>query len=87
MTSTTGAVVRAVPSGALDLVGIGLYGPKNAVDKDVKGARLYREAIRLPMTREAERLAPNSDYGADLRRGQEALERPGSSRSAGSPAW
>ena len=36
------AVVRAVPSAELDLVGIGMHGPKNVVDKVVKGARLHR---------------------------------------------
>ncbi len=36
------AVVRACRSDHLDLVGIGLHGPKNAVDKVVKGARLHR---------------------------------------------
>lgn len=35
------AAVRAVPRSALDLVGIGLYGPRNAVDKVVKGARMH----------------------------------------------
>lgn len=36
------AVVRAVPSAGLNLVGIGMYGPKNVVDKVIKGARLHR---------------------------------------------
>lgn len=36
------AAVRAVPAPELDLVGIGLHGPKNAVDKIIKGARLHR---------------------------------------------
>lgn len=36
------AVVRAVSSGDLDLVGIGLHGPKNVVDKVIKGARLHQ---------------------------------------------
>lgn len=36
------AAVRAVAGIDLDLVGIGLHGPKNAVDKVVKGARLHR---------------------------------------------
>lgn len=36
------AVVHAVPGGELDLVGIGLHGPKNAVDKVIKGTRLHR---------------------------------------------
>lgn len=35
------AVVRAVPSAELDLVGIGMNGPKNVVDKVIKGARLH----------------------------------------------
>lgn len=32
------AAVKAVPTGELDLVGIAVYGPKNAVDKILKGA-------------------------------------------------
>jgi len=32
------AAVKAVPTGELDLVGIAVYGPKNAVDKVLKGA-------------------------------------------------
>jgi hypothetical protein len=35
------AAVRAVPSAQLDLVGIAVYGPRNAVDKIVKGARMH----------------------------------------------
>ena len=35
------AVVRAVPRDDLDLVGIALHGPRNGVDKTVKGARLH----------------------------------------------
>ena len=35
------AAVRAVPRDQLDLVGIALRGPRNAVDKAVKGARLH----------------------------------------------
>ncbi len=35
------AAVRAVPREKLDLVGIALYGPKNAVDKVVKGAQMH----------------------------------------------
>ena len=35
------AAVKAVPTGQLDLVGIALYGPKNAVDKILKGARMH----------------------------------------------
>jgi hypothetical protein len=35
------AAVRAVPGAALDLVGLAVYGPRNAVDKILKGARLH----------------------------------------------
>jgi hypothetical protein len=35
------AEVRAVRSAELNLAGLGLYGPKNAIDKIVKGARLH----------------------------------------------
>ncbi len=35
------AVVRAVARDALDLVGIAIHGPRAAVDKSVKGARLH----------------------------------------------
>ena len=35
------AVVAAVPGIDLDLVGLGLHGPRNVVDKIVKGARLH----------------------------------------------
>lgn len=35
------AAVRAVPKGRLDLVGLAVYGPRNAVDKVVKGARMH----------------------------------------------
>ena len=35
------AAVRAVARDELDLVGIALHGPRNAVDKTVKGARLH----------------------------------------------
>ncbi len=35
------AAVRAVPTTDLDLVGLCVYGPKNAVDKVVKGARMH----------------------------------------------
>jgi hypothetical protein len=35
------AAVRAVPTAELDLVGLAVHGPKNAVDKVVKGARLH----------------------------------------------
>jgi hypothetical protein len=35
------AAVRAVATGALDLVGIGVYGPRNVVDKITKGARTH----------------------------------------------
>lgn len=36
------AAVRAVAGVDLDLVGIGVHGPKNAVDKVLKGTRLHR---------------------------------------------
>nr|WP_281387188.1 DUF2000 domain-containing protein [Jiangella mangrovi] len=35
------AAVRAVKRADLDLVGLALHGPRNAVDKIVKGARLH----------------------------------------------
>lgn len=35
------AVVGAVPSGDLDLAGLAVYGPRNQVDKIVKGARMH----------------------------------------------
>ena len=35
------AVVLAVPGAELDLVGLGVHGPKNGVDKILKGARLH----------------------------------------------
>lgn len=35
------AAVRAVSTGELDLVGLAVYGPRNAVDKVVKGARMH----------------------------------------------
>ncbi|MER7897263.1 DUF2000 domain-containing protein [Streptomyces sp. NPDC096046] len=35
------AAVRAVPTAELDLVGLAVHGPKNAVDKVVKGARMH----------------------------------------------
>lgn len=35
------AAVRAVRTAGLDLVGLGVYGPRNAVDKTVKGARMH----------------------------------------------
>jgi hypothetical protein len=35
------AAVRAVPRDALDLVGLALHGPKNAVDKVLKGAHMH----------------------------------------------
>ncbi|POX41109.1 DUF2000 domain-containing protein [Streptomyces sp. Ru73] len=35
------AAVRAVGRDQLDLVGLAVYGPKNAVDKIVKGARMH----------------------------------------------
>ncbi|MFI9152695.1 DUF2000 family protein [Streptomyces sp. NPDC053367] len=36
------AAVRAVPADRLDLVGLAVYGPRNAVDKVLKGARMHR---------------------------------------------
>ncbi|MFF5447572.1 DUF2000 family protein [Streptomyces sp. NPDC012888] len=35
------AAVRAVPGNQLDLVGLAVYGPRNAVDKVLKGARMH----------------------------------------------
>jgi hypothetical protein len=35
-------VVRAVPAAQLDLVGLAVHGPRNAVDKILKGATLHR---------------------------------------------
>ncbi|MEV6000162.1 DUF2000 domain-containing protein [Streptomyces griseomycini] len=35
------AAVRAVGTSDLDLVGLAVYGPKNAVDKVLKGARMH----------------------------------------------
>jgi hypothetical protein len=35
------AAVRAVPRADLDLVGLALHGPRNAVDKVLKGARMH----------------------------------------------
>jgi hypothetical protein len=35
------AAVRAVSGENLDLVGIGVYGPRSAIDKIVKGARMH----------------------------------------------
>ena len=35
------AAVRAVPTGRLDVVGIAVHGPRNAVDKVVKGALMH----------------------------------------------
>jgi hypothetical protein len=35
------AAVRAVPTEKLDLVGIAVYGPRNAVDKVLKGASMH----------------------------------------------
>lgn len=36
------AAVLAVPRDRLDLVGLAVHGPRNAVDKVVKGARMHR---------------------------------------------
>ena len=35
------AAVRAVATAELDVVGLAVYGPKNAVDKVIKGARMH----------------------------------------------
>ncbi|MCX4584433.1 DUF2000 domain-containing protein [Streptomyces sp. NBC_01481] len=35
------AAVRAVSTGELDLVGMAVYGPRNAVDKVLKGAKMH----------------------------------------------
>ncbi|GAA2198766.1 DUF2000 family protein [Streptomyces bangladeshensis] len=35
------AAVRAVPTADLDLVGLAVYGPRNGVDKILKGARMH----------------------------------------------
>ncbi|WP_052390624.1 DUF2000 domain-containing protein [Streptomyces sp. NRRL B-24484] len=35
------AAVRAVPTAHLDLVGVGVHGPRNSVDKVLKGARMH----------------------------------------------
>ena len=35
------AAVKVIPRDRLDLVGIGLYGPRGAVDKALKGVRLH----------------------------------------------
>ena len=35
------AAVRAVRTGELDLVGLAVYGPRNAVDKVIKGSRMH----------------------------------------------
>lgn len=35
------AAVRAVPREKLDLVGVAVHGPRNAVDKALKGARMH----------------------------------------------
>ena len=35
------AAVAAVPRAGLDLVGLGVHGPRNAVDKILKGARMH----------------------------------------------
>jgi hypothetical protein len=36
------ATVRAVSGAGLDLVGLAMYGPRGAIDKIVKGARMHR---------------------------------------------
>ncbi|MFF7177727.1 DUF2000 family protein [Streptomyces sp. NPDC008121] len=35
------AAIRAVPRAGLDLVGLAVHGPRNAVDKVLKGARMH----------------------------------------------
>lgn len=35
------AAVRSVPAAELNLAGVAVYGPRNAVDKVMKGARLH----------------------------------------------
>ncbi|WP_330458552.1 DUF2000 domain-containing protein [Streptomyces sp. NBC_00820] len=35
------AAVRAVPTADLDVVGLAVYGPRNGVDKVLKGARMH----------------------------------------------
>jgi hypothetical protein len=35
------AAARAVPRDSLDLVGLAVHGPRNAVDKVLKGARMH----------------------------------------------
>lgn len=35
------AAVRAVPGHALDVVGLAVHGPRNGVDKVIKGARMH----------------------------------------------
>jgi hypothetical protein len=35
------AAVKAVPRDQLDLVGLALHGPKNGVDKVLKGAKMH----------------------------------------------
>ncbi|GHE00051.1 DUF2000 domain-containing protein [Streptomyces alanosinicus] len=35
------AAVRAVPTAELDLVGLAVYGPRNGVDKVLKGSRMH----------------------------------------------
>ncbi|MGW4804968.1 DUF2000 family protein [Kitasatospora sp. NPDC004272] len=35
------AAVRAVPTAGLELVGLAVHGPRNAVDKALKGARMH----------------------------------------------
>lgn len=35
------AAVRAVPTAGLDVVGLAVYGPRNGVDKVMKGARMH----------------------------------------------
>ena len=42
------AAVRAVRAADLDLVGLAVYGPRNAVDKVTKGARMHPVVVSGP---------------------------------------
>lgn len=43
------AAVRAVGRAGLDLAGLAVHGPRGAVDKIVKGARMHPQAINCPL--------------------------------------
>lgn len=45
------AAVRAVPTAGLDVVGLAVHGPRNAVDKVLKGARMHPCPPRPPLRR------------------------------------